>query len=128
VKGEGLRESLAQCACEIGAKRRLIDDFARYMARLHNCDVDVGQLSAKDTLVSRKNGGFTFSIIDSDKVSVGPVSRRMRRANLDRLAREFRNDPNVSKTDRLRYLKAYLGVHFDREWKKFARGSRARTI
>jgi tRNA A-37 threonylcarbamoyl transferase component Bud32 len=128
VKGEGLRESLAQCAREIGAKRRLIDDFARYIARLHNGDVDVGQLNAKDTLVWRKNGGFTFCIIDFDKVSVGPVSRRMRRANLDKLAREFHNNPNVSKTDRLRFLKAYLSVHSDREWKKFARDPRARTI
>ena len=128
VKGGGLRESLAQCAREIGAKRRLIDDFARYMARLHNCDVAVGQLSAKDTIVSRKNGGFTFSIIDFDHVSLGPLSWRMRRADLDGLAREFRGDPTISKTDRLRFLRGYLGVNFNTEWRKFGRGLHIQII
>jgi hypothetical protein len=127
-KGADLVETWARCASDIRAKHRLIHDFARYIAQMHDCDMAIRKLTGKDIIVCGKNSPFAFSIVDFSGVTIGPLSRRSRIEHLHGLAGAVRNDGIISKTDRLRFLRTYLGVDFEREWKTFGRGLRGISI
>jgi tRNA A-37 threonylcarbamoyl transferase component Bud32 len=120
-KGEDLVQTWVRCAGDIGAKCRLIDDFARYIARMHDRDVAIREFTGKDIIVSGKNPPFGFSIVDFSGATIGPLSRRRRIEHLHALARAFCHADFISKTDRLRFLRTYLGGDFKREWKTFGR-------
>jgi tRNA A-37 threonylcarbamoyl transferase component Bud32 len=127
-EGADLLETLVCCARNFRVKRRLIHDFARYVARLHDCDMGIRRLTGNEVIVSRRNSSFVFSLVDFSGLTRGPLSRRSRVRHLYALAGTVRHNGVISKTDRLRFLRAYLGKDFQSEWKTFGRGLRAQWI
>ena len=116
-KGMDLREALVGCAGDFRAKRRLIHDFARYIAGLHGCDLAIRQLTGKEVIVRRENSRFAFALVDFTGLISKRLSRQRRIEQLYALAGNFHASAALSNTDRLRFLRAYLGVQFEREWK-----------
>jgi hypothetical protein len=123
-KGLDWVETLARYARDIRGKRRLITDFARYLAGMHDRDAAFRQLTGKDVIVVDKKPAFAFSIVDFGDVTIGSLPRRARIEQLYALARAGRESGVISKTDRLRFLRAYLGSDFHKEWKILGRGFR----
>jgi hypothetical protein len=123
VDGRSLPEIMARRTCEFSGKRDLIDDLARYLARMHAHQVANRDLNGDKLIVSRKGSKrHVFSMVDFDGVDIGPVSWRTRVKNLTRLEREFCGSAATTRTDRLRFLRTYLGPRFGDQWKKFWRG------
>jgi hypothetical protein len=60
-------------------------------------------------------------MVDFDGVEIGPVSWRTRVKNLTRLERGVRDSTAVTRADRLRFLRIYLGPRFEDQWKKYWR-------
>ncbi len=123
VDGRSLPEIMARRTCEFSGKRDLIDDLARYLARMHAHQVANRDLNGDKLIVSRKGSKRpVFFMVDFDGVDIGPVSWRTRVKNLTRLEREFCGSAATTRTDRLRFLRTYLGPRFGDQWKKFWRG------
>lgn len=127
-KGEDLLEAWARCARDIQARRRLIGDFARYIAQMHDCDTALRKLTGKEIIVSGNRSSFAFSLVDFGDVRIGALSRRRRIEHLRGLAGALCRSGLISRTDRLRFLRAYLGVDYEREWRTFGRGLRAQAF
>jgi tRNA A-37 threonylcarbamoyl transferase component Bud32 len=124
-KGTDLAETLIGYAGDFQAKRRLIEDFARYIARLHGCDLAIRHLTGKEVIVGRKNSRFVFALVDFSGLICRLLSRQSCIEQLDALAQTFGESAAITKTDRLRFLKAYLARQFGNEWKRFNRGAPA---
>jgi tRNA A-37 threonylcarbamoyl transferase component Bud32 len=123
VEGINLVEMLFDGACSISEKLVLIEGLARYLARMHGHQVANRDLKGNNLIVSRNpSGKYAFAMVDFDGVKIGPVSERTRVKNLARLEREFRRSATVTRTDRARFLRAYLGTRFADRWKKYWRG------
>ena len=123
VEGRSLTEIMAQRAGPFPERRDLIDGLARFLARMHRHQVANRDLKGDNLIVSTKGSErHVFFIVDFDGVEIGPVSWRTRVKNLTRLEREFRGSAAITRTDRLRFLKTYLGPRFGDQWKKFWRG------
>ena len=95
---EGLRERPAQ-------RRELLLRFAAFARRLHDAGVDQDDFSPNNFLV-RQDGAFV--LIDFERL-------RLRRAPLGarrwtQLAKLHRRDFGISRSDRLRFQRAYLGA------------------
>jgi hypothetical protein len=124
-KGSALLDALGCYARDYRTKRRLIHDFARSIGQLHACDLGIRHFAGREVIVSRKNSSFAFSLVDFTDLISSPLSQRSRIQHLYGLAGTVRGDKGISKTDRLRFLRSYLGSDFEREWKTFVRGFRA---
>ena len=123
VEGRSLTEIMAQWAGPLSEKRDLIDGLARFLARMHRHQVANRDLKGDNLIVSRKGSEqHVFSIVDFDGVDIGPVSWRTRVKNLTRLERGVRESATATTTDRLRFLRTYLGPRFGVQWKKYWRG------
>jgi len=119
VEGQNLTEFKAQRGRQISEKRRWIDDLARFLARMHDRHVANRDLKADNLIVSHRwPGGYEFFMVDFDGIEIGPVSRRKRVKNLARLERGSRGAAAITRTDRLRFLRTYLGPRFADRWKR----------
>lgn len=124
-----LIERLDDGACKGDARRRLLAQLGRYLARLHEAGIDPPDLHGENLLL-RRAPEAGFALIDVDGVVLGEALSRPRRETS--IARTLHSLRDVTqRTDRARTLRAYLdaqGVHahertswrdaVDREWER----------
>ena len=119
VEGRNLTEIKAQRGRQFSDKRDWIDDLARFLARMHGRRVANRDLKTDNFIVSRKRPErYDFFMVDFDGIEIGPVSWRTGVKNLTRLESGFRDSTAVTRTDRLRFLRTYLGPRFADSWKR----------
>jgi tRNA A-37 threonylcarbamoyl transferase component Bud32 len=124
VHGEKLSIWLKRHAREFHHKRALIHTLARLLRRMHDRRIQNRDLKSDNLIVQAKDADrFRVFIVDIDGVRTGArVSWRRRVKNLTRLERGFRGSAAITRTDRLRFLRSYLGPRFGDQWKMFWRG------
>ena len=108
-------------AVAAGPRRAWFDSLGRLIRQMHEKQVAHRDLKAANILMS----GDAPVLIDLVGVVPGtPVGRRLRMKNLARLNASFLHSPNVTRTDRLRFLRAYLawGLHGRAGWKDWWNG------
>jgi serine/threonine protein kinase len=110
-------------------KRALIEELARFVRRMHDRRVAHRDLKPQNIIAEQTGAGsWRISIVDADGIRLGPVSRRARAKNIRRLARSFLGDPAVTRTDRLRFVRAYLKTGERARWKELWRQVARRTL
>jgi hypothetical protein len=102
--GRDLRALLGDPALERAQRRPLLESFGALQRRLHDCGVDQDDTSPNNFLV-RTDGGWV--LIDFERCRLGAALSEPRRLEL--LAKLQRHGLGVSRSDRLRALRAYLG-------------------
>jgi tRNA A-37 threonylcarbamoyl transferase component Bud32 len=107
--------------------------LGRMLGRMHAWNIGHRDLKAQNLLLAEQGGRLHAYLIDLDGVRlVRRLSERRRARNLARLATSMEAHPWVSRTDRLRFLRAYLTVApLERNaWKWFWRrtAERSRTL
>jgi tRNA A-37 threonylcarbamoyl transferase component Bud32 len=100
--------------------RRRIEQVARLVSELHRRQLSHRDLKASNVLVS---GDAVWLI---DLVGVAPyrrLSRRRRVQNLARLHASFQNNPKLTRSDKLRFLRVYMrwGLLGREGWKRLWR-------
>lgn len=85
-------------------RRALLERFAVYARKLHDAGVDQDDFSPNNFLV-RGDGEFVLIDFERARVRRGPLGARA----WTQLAKLNRRDFGVSRSDRLRFLRAYLG-------------------
>jgi hypothetical protein len=85
-------------------RRALLERFARFARKLHDAGVDQDDFSPNNFLV-RADGSFVLIDFERARVRRGPLGARA----FTQLAKLHRRDFGVSRSDRLRFLRAYLG-------------------
>jgi serine/threonine protein kinase len=110
-----LHEAIAEAGWP--AKRELLERLARWVRLMHERGVSHRDLKAANILVTSAN---ECSFIDLVGVRLGqavPVGIRVR--DLTRLSASFVNSPQVTRSDRLRFLRIYLawGLRGSGGWK-----------
>lgn len=122
VEGQTLSDMMRNCGQRLRDKRALIRDLGRYISQMHHRQVANRDLKEVNLIVSRQKADrYLFSIVDFDGLRVGPVSRRTRIKNLARLNHNFLPSREVTRTDRLRFLTAYLSARNSAQWKTYWR-------
>lgn len=99
-----------------GPRRAWFQTLGRLIRQMHDKQVAHRDLKAANILLSHDQP----VLIDLVGVEPGRVVRRQQRIkNLARLNASFLNSPHVTRTDRLRFLRAYLawGLHGRGDWK-----------
>jgi serine/threonine protein kinase len=113
IEGEGLLEFTrrgAESQAFFREKRRLVSEIATLLRRLHESGVSHRDLKGQNILLQEESPGrFRPLLVDLDGVRLGRVGWRRRVRDLARLARAFRENGAVTRTDRVRFLRAYLG-------------------
>lgn len=106
--------------------------LARMLGRMHAWNVDHRDLKAQNLMLAERAGKLTAYLIDLDGVRiVRSLTERRRARNLARLATSMEAHPWVTRTDRLRFLRAYVSVAplekhtWKWFWRRIARRSRA---
>jgi hypothetical protein len=107
-EGRDLRNLLADPQTSASERRSLAVRFGSFARSLHDAGVDQDDFSPNNFLVD-PDGGFV--LIDFERCRVGaPLGGR----RWILLAKLHRHDLSVTRTDRLRLLRAYLGEKTDR--------------
>jgi len=92
-------------------KREFIRSFARHLNRWHQLNLFQRDLKASNILVTRDGGGYRFYFIDPEGLR---LIRRLRPSqrlkNLAQLHTSFSHVRCISQSDKLRFLKHYLGA------------------
>lgn len=115
-----LHAKLKSCAGDFPKKRRLIEAVARLLRELHRRALSHRDLKAANLLVQERDGAFWLQLIDlvgMERWHKLPRSRRVQ--NLTRLHASSTLHPDVSRTDKLRFLRVYLqwGLKGKMGWK-----------
>jgi serine/threonine protein kinase len=101
--------------------RAFIEQVGRLLRQMHDRGITHPDLKATNWLVSdsKYGGPARFSFIDLDGVKTWQrVPEEEMIQNLARFAVGFRSHPHLTRTDRVRFLRVYLGVHqFRKIWK-----------
>ncbi|MGQ0636361.1 MAG: lipopolysaccharide kinase InaA family protein [Planctomycetaceae bacterium] len=96
--------------------------IARQLRRLHASGFDHRDLKFSNLLVSRDAAVSRVWLLDLDHVRVWRrLPQRRAVQNLSRLAVSARQHPSIRASQRVRFLKFYLGESFDSEWKDWWR-------
>lgn len=104
-------------------KRLLVREIGTLVRGLHQRGVSHRDLKGQNVLVREEIvGRFRPLLLDLDGVRLGRVGWRRRIRDMARLARAFADQPAVTRTDRVRFLQAYLGARDRRSWKRFWHG------
>ncbi len=92
-------------------KKRLLTQFARFVRHIHELWIYHGDLKASNILIEETSPGeFQFYLIDLDHVKICcTINRFQRYRNLMQVNKSFLDRSALSMTDRLTFLKAYLG-------------------
>jgi tRNA A-37 threonylcarbamoyl transferase component Bud32 len=132
VNGKRISEMLDKSVVSnayLRTKRSLIQDLACWLGKMHLSGVSHRDLKDTNIVVQKREPGkYNFFIVDFDGVRFGYVSWRRRIKNISRLTRAFQHYPAVTQTDRLRFLKAYLGIRERNRWKKIWRQAEKRIL
>jgi tRNA A-37 threonylcarbamoyl transferase component Bud32 len=126
-------ERLAGIGNSATRTRDLLDRVGRLLRRLHDRHLSHRDLKAPNLLLQLASDGLTVeNIFFIDLVGVrrhGKLRRPRRVQNLTRLHASFRNNPAVTRTDKLRFLRAYLawGLYGRLGWKRWWRQIEAAT-
>jgi hypothetical protein len=112
--------------------RPLIDQLARMIRDMHVRHLSHRDLKAANVLVQPAAGERPAALWLIDLVGIAPhrkVPRRLRVKNLGRLNASFHVSREVTRTDRLRFLRVYLqwGLFGSQGWKKWWREIEAAT-
>jgi tRNA A-37 threonylcarbamoyl transferase component Bud32 len=116
----GLTEAVAASRARPGVLREWADRLGRLVRRMHDRQVSHRDLKAPNVLMA---GGEPV-LIDLVGMEVGrPVPRAVCVRDLARLNASFLRSDAISRTDRLRCLRAYLvwGIHGKGDWKSWWR-------
>lgn len=122
-----LADYVERCAGRRAVLRDLIGRVARLVRTMHQRHVSHRDLKAPNLLLSAGPDAWTLSdIFFVDLVGVRPyrkLTRARRLQNLARLHASFRRHPALTRTDKLRFLRAYLawGLHGRLGWKRWWR-------
>ena len=122
VEGLGLLEFADRChgsGQSFLGKRRLTREIATLVRRLHDRGISHRDLKVQNLMV--RGEGLERArplLLDLDGVRIGRVSWRRRVRDLARLARDFSDHSPLTRTDRVRFLQAYLGSRDRYPWKK----------
>lgn len=114
--------------------RTWADSLGRLIRLMHEKQVAHRDLKAPNILMSRVRPDLAAAVpvlIDLVGVVPGtPVSRADRVRNLARLNASFLQHPAITRTDRLRFLRAYLawGLHGSDGWKEWWHAVRQQTL
>jgi tRNA A-37 threonylcarbamoyl transferase component Bud32 len=113
-------------------RRALIDAVARLLRRLHRHRFAHVDLKAPNLLVTQTDEAADPKLLFVDLVGVArkrQVSRRRRALDLARLHVSFHDEPRLSRTDKLRFLRIYLhwALRGKRGWKWWWRQIAQRT-
>jgi tRNA A-37 threonylcarbamoyl transferase component Bud32 len=120
-----LPDAVAVAAGQRSVIRSWADDLGRLIRRLHEREVAHRDLKAPNILMAGATSDLRTAmpvLIDLVGVVPGrPVLRRTRQRNLARLNASFLHQPAVTRSDRLRFLRAYLGwgLHGKGDWKSW---------
>ncbi len=101
---------------------RCAESIGRLLGRMHAQRVLHGDLKGSNLLVADRNGRIESFLVDVDDVCLeADTSRANRVADIARLAASLEAHPWVSRTVRLRFLRAYLKAagQNSTEWKWF---------
>lgn len=119
VPGQTLTSWLVLHGGDSRRRRALVGALARFVARMHERRVQNRDLKFDNLIVVQEApNSFGLFMVDFDGIAMGPVSWRARMKNIARLERESRRSMAVTRTDRLRYLKIYLGPRCEERWKR----------
>ena len=122
VAGDELSQILARERGNVYSKRVLIRQLAHQLRRMHDRGVAHRDLKGENIIAQEPgNAHHEFFIVDFDGVVCRPVSRRVRVKNLARLARAVAVKVPLTSTDRLRFVKSYLGNRAASRWRKMYR-------
>ncbi|MCP4007581.1 MAG: hypothetical protein GY725_25655 [bacterium] len=91
-------------------RRALIESFAVFTRQVHDAGIDQDDYSTNNFLVFADGH---FALIDFERCSVGKPLRRERGLTL--LAKLVRREPCLSTSERVRFLRLYLGANADRQ-------------
>jgi tRNA A-37 threonylcarbamoyl transferase component Bud32 len=98
-------------------KRALVHALARVVKKMHAHGVSHRDLKANNIVAQeRAPHQFDLFIVDFDGIRIGAVSWHRRAKDLARLVRETQRHSCFSLSDRVRFLKTYLGGK-EKEWK-----------
>ncbi|HEY4311978.1 MAG TPA: lipopolysaccharide kinase InaA family protein [Pirellulales bacterium] len=138
VEGDHLHDYAAWVAAQPSTERRRETRhtavvLGRMLGRMHAWNVDHRDLKAQNLMLARQGEKLTANLIDLDGVRfVRSLTERRRARNLARLATSMEAHPWLTRTDRLRFLCAYLAVAplEKHTWKWFWRrvGRRSRVL
>jgi tRNA A-37 threonylcarbamoyl transferase component Bud32 len=103
LQGRDLLDRLADLRTTPEERRGLVVAFGAFARRLHDAGIDQDDFSPNNFLVDTAGN---FVLLDFERCRVGPELGD-RRWTL--LAKLHRHELSVSRTDRLRFLRAYLG-------------------
>ncbi len=95
---------LSDAALTGAPRRALLESFARLARRLHDAGVDQEDFAPNNFLAREDH---SFVLIDFERCRVR--RRALGSARYTQLAKLHRRDLDVSRSDRLRFLRAYLG-------------------
>ena len=110
VPGEELSRLLARRGGNIHLKRELIGQLARRLRWIHDRGLAPRDLKGANLIAEERDPGrYKFSIVDFDGIASAPMSWRARARNLARLVRATAANVPITATDRLRFVKNYLG-------------------
>jgi len=110
VSGVELSRLLARRGGNLRFKRELIAQLARRLRFIHDRGLAPRDLKAANFIAEEGDPGrCKFSIVDFDGIVSKPVSSRVRAKNLARLVRGAAVNVPITSTDRLRFVKNYLG-------------------
>ncbi|MEE8556312.1 MAG: lipopolysaccharide kinase InaA family protein [Myxococcota bacterium] len=118
LEGRDLRALLAAPETTATTRRSLVVEFAKFARRLHETGIDQDDFSPNNFLVESDG---SFVLLDFERCRVG---HRLGARRWTLLAKLHRHDLSVSRTDRLRFLRAYTqGDRAARRdaWKKIER-------
>ncbi|MFQ5990566.1 MAG: lipopolysaccharide kinase InaA family protein [Candidatus Methylomirabilales bacterium] len=103
-------------------KRRLAREIATLVRRLHERGVSHRDLKGHNLLVQEESPERVRPLLlDLDGVRIRRVTWRRRVRDLARLARDFGDRSPLTRTDRVRFLQAYLRPRRRHSWKKLWR-------
>jgi tRNA A-37 threonylcarbamoyl transferase component Bud32 len=111
--------------------RALIEQLAHLVRQLHQRQVAHRDLKAANVLVQRTPTGPALWLIDLVGVTRHrALSRRRRLQNLTRLHVSFHLHPLLTRTDKLRFLRTYMGwgLHGEQGWKDWWRAIAVATL
>jgi tRNA A-37 threonylcarbamoyl transferase component Bud32 len=103
-------------------KRILLRELGALLKKMHASGVAHRDLKGNNIIAQKLAARrHALHIVDFDGISLGPVSRQRRVKNLARAAEECHRHSSLTRTDRLRFLKAYLGSAAEKKWKELWR-------